>query len=350
MNRSIDQSLIFCYDIYMKMLFTEVEDWEKETLKQKFPDALFTDERMTNENVKNYSDIEIISPFINTHLTDTILMMLPKLKFITTRSTGYDHINIDFTNAHNITVSNVPEYGSHTVAEHTFALILTLTRKINKSIHQVRHLEFDHQNLTGIDIYGKTLGIIGLGKIGMNVLHIAKGFGMKVQVYARHPDEALAQKEGFTYIDLETLLQTSDVITLHVPYSKETHHIINCENLSKIKKGAYLINTARGGLIETQAIVEGLQKDIFSGVGLDVLEEETQMMEEIAILSSQSPTQTLDTKTLLMNHVLLYHPSVIITPHNAFNSHEALMNILETTIENIHSFEKGTPINVVSTK
>lgn len=328
------------------MLFTEVEDWEKETLKKKFPDALFSDERLNTENVKQYSDIEIISPFINSKLTDKILMQFPNLKLITTRSTGYDHIDMDYAKAHSITVCNVPEYGSHTVAEHTFALILTLTRKINKSIHQVRHLEFDHQNLTGVDIYGKTLGIIGLGKIGMNVLHIAKGFGMNVSVYGRHPDEALATKEGFTYVDLDTLLQTSDVITLHVPYSKETHHIINCENVFKIKKGAYLINTARGGLIETQAIIEGLQKDIFGGVGLDVLEEETQMMEEVAILSSQSPTP-LDTKTLLMNHVLLYHPNVIITPHNAFNSKEALMNILNTTIENIQKFEEGTPINTV---
>jgi len=330
----------------MNMLFTEVEDWEKDLLKESFPSAIFTNEKLTEKNAENYKDTETISPFIYSKLDKTVLEKLPNLKLIVTRSTGYDHIDMEYTKAHSITVCNVPEYGSHTVAEHTFALILTLTRKINKSIHQVRHLEFDHQNLTGVDIYGKTLGIIGLGKIGMNVLHIAKGFGMNVQAYGRHPDAALAAKEGFTYVDLDTLLQTSDVITLHVPYSKETHHIINCENVFKIKKGAYLINTARGGLIETQAIIEGLQKDLFGGVGLDVLEEETQMMEEVAILSSQSPTP-LDTKTLLMNHVLLYHPNVIITPHNAFNSKEALMNILNTTIENIQKFEEGTPVNTV---
>lgn len=330
----------------MKMLFTEVEEWEKETLKKTFPDAQFTDEKLNEKNVSAYTDIEIISPFIYSKFTDAILSQLPHLKLISTRSTGFDHVNMDYAKAHNITICNVPEYGSHTVAEHTFALILSLTRKIPKSVHQVRNFEFDHQNLTGVDVYGKTLGIIGLGKIGMNVLHIAKGFGMNVQVFGRHPDEPLAQKEGFTYVDLDTLLQTSDIITLHVPYSKETHHIINCENLSKIKKGSFLINTARGGLIETQAIVEGLQKDIFSGVGLDVLEEETQMIEEAEILSSQSNAQTLDMKTLLMNHILLYHPNVLITPHNAFNSKEALMNILTTTIENIQAFEKGQAINI----
>lgn len=332
----------------MKILFTEVEVWEKDLLKKTFPDAAFTDERLTEKNVESYKDIETISPFIYSKLDKAILEKLPNLRLITTRSTGFDHIDVDFAKAHNIFVCNVPEYGSHTVAEHTFALILALTRKIGKSIHQVRNFEFDHQNLTGMDLFEKTIGIIGLGKIGMNVLHIAKGFGMKVSVYMHHPDETLAAKEGFTCVDLDTLLATSDVITLHVPYTKETHHVINCDNIGIVKKGSYLINTARGGLIATQAIVEGLQQNILAGVGLDVLEEETQLIEEAQILSSQNATP-LDMKTLLMNHILLYHPNVIITPHNAFNSKEALMNILNTTIENIQSFEKGSPINSVGT-
>lgn len=332
----------------MKILFTEVEPWEKEELKKTFPDATFTDEKLTGENVKNFTDTEIIACFIYSTLTEQVLSQLPNLKLIVTRSTGFDHIDLVYAKVHNITVCNVPEYGSHTVAEHTFALILSLTRKIIKSEHQVRHFEFDHQNLTGMDINGKTLGIIGLGKIGMNVLHMAKGFGMNVQVYMHHKDEELAKKEGFTCTDLETLLQTSDVITLHVPYTKETHHIINCNNYGMIKKGAYLINTARGGLIETQAVIEGLQKEILAGVGLDVLEEETQLMEETAILSSHNDTSGLDMKTLLMDHVLLYHPNVIITPHNAFNSKEALNNILQTTMENISSFLASKSINTVS--
>jgi D-lactate dehydrogenase len=331
----------------MKIFFTEVERWEEETLKKTFPDAVFTKDKLSLENVKNYTDTEIACSFIYSKFDEAVLSQLPALKMIATRSTGFDHINLDYAKAHGITVCNVPEYGSHTVAEHTFALLLALTRKLAPSIQQVRNMDFEHQNLIGTDIFGKTLGIIGLGKIGMNVLHMAKGFGMNVQVYARHPDEELAKKEGFTNMDLDTLLATSDVITLHVPYSKETHHIINCGNFSKIKKGAYLLNTARGGLIETQAIIEGLQKNMLAGVGLDVLEEETQMMEEVEILSAASDVHALDMKTLLMNHVLLYHPNVIITPHNAFNSHEALMNILTTTLENIQSFEKGMAINEV---
>lgn len=334
----------------MKIVFTEVEEWEKEELKKIFPEATLFAEKVTEENAKNFADAECISTFITSVLNEKALAQLPNLKLIVTRSTGFDHIDISYAKAHGITVCNVPEYGSHTVAEHAFALILTLSRKIYKSIQQVHNMEFDHDHLIGMDLHGKTLGIIGLGKIGMNVLHMAKGFGMNVQVQAHHPDEELAKKEGYTNVDLDTLLATSDVITLHVPYTKSTHHLINCDNYGKIKKGAFLVNTARGGLIDTQAIVEALQKGILGGVALDVLEEENQLMEELEIVSSHTDPQTVDMKTLLMNHVLLYHPNVVITPHNAFNSTEALNNILHTTIENIQTFEKGAPQNTVEPK
>jgi D-lactate dehydrogenase len=332
----------------MKIVFVEVEDWEKETLSKAFPDAILTHDKITEENAAQYKDAEILCTFITSKCTDKVLSALPNLKLIVTRSTGFDHIDTNYTKAHNITVTNVPEYGSHTVAEHAFALILALTRKLYKAIKQVHEMEFDHQNLTGMDLYGKTLGIVGLGKIGLNVLHIAKGFGMNVQVQAHHPDEELAKKEGYTNVDLDTLLTTSDVITLHVPYTKETHHLINMDNYKKIKKGAFLINTARGGLIETQAVVQALQEEILAGLGLDVLEEETQLMEETEILCSHCDPQTIDIRTLLMDHVLLYHPNVVITPHNAFNSKEAIMNILTTSIENINSFQAGKPVNTVS--
>jgi D-lactate dehydrogenase len=331
----------------MKIVFVEVEEWEKEELSKAFPDARQTHDKITEENVKDFADTEVMCTFITSTLNEKVLSSLPNLKLIVTRSTGFDHINLDYTKAHNIAVSNVPEYGSHTVAEHAFALILALSRKIHKSIKQVHEMEFDHQNLTGFDLNGKTLGIVGLGKIGMNVLHIAKGFGMNVVVQAHHPDEELAKKEGYTNVDLDTLLGSSDVITLHVPYTKATHHLINTDNYTKIKKGALLINTARGGLIDTQSLVQGLQEGIVGGVGLDVLEGETQLAEEAEILCSHTQTQTIDMRTLLMDHVLLYHPNVVITPHNAFNSKEAILNILHTTIENIKSFEGGSAINTV---
>jgi D-lactate dehydrogenase len=330
--------------ILVNIVFFEVQKWEKDFLSKEFPEAQITDEKLTAQNATSFSQAEIISPFIYSKLDRQTLEQFPNLKFIATRSTGFDHIDEDYCKEKGITVSNVPEYGSNTVAEHTFALILSLTRKIYQAINQTRNLNFNHEELTGIDLYGKTLGIIGLGKIGENVLRIGIGFGMKVQVATRHPDEILLSKYSFGYTDLETLISSSDIITLHVPLTPETKHIINSENVMKFKKGSYLINTARGGLVETGAILLGIDQGILDGVGLDVLEEEDEMNEEISVLAKKESDENL--KTLVLNHVLINHPKVLITPHNAFNSREALERIDKTTVENIDAFVKGSPLNL----
>jgi D-lactate dehydrogenase len=330
----------------MKIIFFEVQEWEKPLLSQQFPEATLISDKLSDQNVKDYTFADIISTFIYSSVTAQVIDALPQLKYIATRSTGFDHIDVGHAKTKGIHVSNVPEYGSHTVAEHTFALLLTLTRRIHPSIHQAEKINFDHNEIKGVDLYGKTLGIIGLGKIGDAVARIAKGFGMNVVVSTRTQNMQLAQEIGFTYADLNTLLQRSDIISLHVPYTKETHHIINKNNISSIKKGAYLINTARGGLIETEALIKGLDDEILAGVAVDVLEGEKELSEEVAILVSES-THAVDFKMLLMNHVLLNHPKVIITPHNAFNSQEALMKIENTTIENIKAFEGGKVVNNV---
>jgi Lactate dehydrogenase and related dehydrogenases len=246
----------------------------------------------------------------------------------------------------NITVCNVPEYGSRTVAEHTFALILTLTRKIYQSINQAKNFDFNHEKIRGIDLFGKTLGILGLGKIGKEMVKIAHGFGMKVLVYTRTKDETLAKNLGFSYKSLDELLSLSDIISLHLPLTDATKYIINKNNIEKIKKGAFLVNTARGGLVETEALVLGLKEGILAGAALDVLEGEKELMEEIEILT-ESYQKTTDLKTLILNHILVNQPNVIITPHNAFNTKEALFRILETTIKNIQGFLNGETINVV---
>ncbi len=329
----------------MRIVFFELQDWEEGTLKESFPDAVFTTEKLTIENADNFKDADAISTFIYSDLTKEVIDKLPNLKFIATRSTGYDHIDINQTKSKNIIVSNVPEYGTRTVAEHTFALILTLTRKIYQSINQAKHFDFDHKNIRGIDLYNKTLGIIGLGKIGREVLQIAKGFGMNVLVYTKHQDEELANRLGFKYeINLDDLLRASDIITLHLPYSKETHHLINKNNISYLKKGTYLVNTARGALIETQALVAALEEGRLAGVGLDVLEDEEELSEEVDVLTSTF-SQKADLKTLILDHVLISHPKVVITPHNAFNSQEALKRITATTIKNIKSFLNNNPTN-----
>jgi D-lactate dehydrogenase len=329
-----------------KIVFFEVASWEKEELKKIFPEALLVEKPLTEENVSEFADTEITSCFIYSNFSKSVIEKLPKLKFIATRSTGFDHIDVTFCHQKNITVCNVPEYGSRTVAEHTFALILTLTRKIYQSINQAKNFDFNHEKIRGMDIFGKNLGILGLGKIGKEVVKIAHGFGMRVLVYTRTQDETLAKTLGFSYKSLDEILSQSDIISLHLPLTDETKHIINKNNIKKIKRGAFLVNTARGGLIENEALVLGLKEGVLAGVALDVLEGEKELMEEIEILT-EGYQKTTDLKTLVLDHILVNHPNVIITPHNAFNTKEALFRILATTIKNIQGFLKGEVINVV---
>ena len=330
----------------MKIVFVEVQTWEKEILEKSFPKAIFIDEKLTQENVVRYKDTEILSCFIYSEITKDLLDKLPNLKYITTRSTGFDNLDIDACRKRNISISNVPEYGSSTVAEFTFGLLLDLTRQITKSILQAKQLNFDHQTIRGVDLFGKTIGIVGLGKIGRHVLQIAQGYGMNVLAYNRSQDENFAKTRHFTYMDLNSLLKNSDVVTFHLPLTKETHHIINQNNILMFKKGSFLINAGRGGLIDTQAVVLGLEKGILAGVGLDVLEGENELPEEVAMLNIQSQNAA-QLKTLLYNHILLNHPKVLITPHNAFNSIEALTRILDVSVENINSFLHGAVQNPV---
>lgn len=315
------------------VVFFEVQEWEKDALSKAFANATFVEEKLESANASSYQNAEIISCFIYSSLTKDVIDCMPKLTCIATRSTGFDHIDIAYCKSKNIHVSNVPEYGSNTVAEHTFALILSLTRKIYQSINQAKSLVFEHKEIRGIDLYGKTIGIIGLGKIGKQVLRIAKGFGMNVVVFSKSQDNT-SSAGLFSYTNLDTLLHTADIVTLHLPLTKETHHIINKDNILTFKKGSYLLNTARGGLVDTEAIVVGLEQDILEGVGLDVLEEEKELGEEVDILTSQFKKR-VNLKNLVFNHILMNHPKVLITPHNAFNSKEALMRIVSTTIENM---------------
>ncbi len=330
-----------------RIVYFETEGWEREIIDGTFPEAELVSEKLTVENVTKYKDAQIISSFIYSDLSKQVLEQLPQLECIATRSTGYDHIDLDYCNNHDITVCNVPEYGSNTVAEHTFALILGLTRKIYESVNQAKQINFDHTQIRGTDLFGKTIGIIGLGKIGINVLRIAHGLRMKIVVYNRSQDADLQQRYGFEYVDIDTLLTRADIITLHLPLVPETKHLINQENILRMKKGSYIVNTARGGLIQTEALIKGLNEGILEGVALDVLEEEKELTEEAAILSPQFQKEA-DMKTLIMDHYLMTHPKVIITPHNAFNSTEALSRIEHTTIDNIKSFLQGNPTNTVT--
>ncbi|MBS3105271.1 hydroxyacid dehydrogenase [Candidatus Woesearchaeota archaeon] len=332
----------------LKITFFELEHWEKEYFSKhlKNCDMQFIGEHLNEINVNKIKNADAIGIFIYSAVNKKILDKLPNLKLIVTLSTGFDHIDLKECRKRKITVCNVPHYGENTVAEHTFALILNLTRMLHKAYERTIKGDFSIEGLRGIDLQGRILGVVGVGSIGQHVIRIAKGFEMKVIAYDKFKNLKLAKRLGFKYVNLDYLLKNSDIITLHVPYSKSTHHLIDKKAISKMKKGALIINTARGGIVETSALLEGMQSGKIGGAGLDVLEEECFIREEKQILSKHF-LKECDLKTVLQNHILLKQDNVIITPHNAFNSWEALHRILDTIILNINSFLKKKPVNVV---
>ncbi|MGQ9630419.1 MAG: hydroxyacid dehydrogenase [bacterium] len=328
--------------------FFEIEDWERDHLNEALRgryEPLFFQGEVRGENVREASGCQVISTFIYSRITADLLGELPAVKLMATRSTGFDHIDLEACKSRGVTVCNVPLYGENTVAEHTFALILAISRNVHKAYIRTIRSDFSLKGLRGFDLKGRTIGVIGAGHIGLHVIRMAKGFGMNVLAFDVRRDDFLAEVLGFRYVTLEELLGNSDIISLHAPYNKHTHHMINRDTIKLIKRGAILINTARGGLVDTDALIYALDKGILRGAGLDALEGEELIREEKQILSEDLPQEKL--KSILKNSLLMHREDVVITPHIAFYSEEALRRILETTIENIDGFFSGKPKNIV---
>lgn len=331
----------------MKYAFFDLEPWEKEYFQNEIKDneLVFFDGAL-DENTPGLDTFEIVVTFIHTQFNKEMLDRMPNLKFITTMSTGFDHIDMEECKRRNIPVSNVPTYGENVVAEHTFALLLAISRRLPESIETVKRGDFMPNGLTGFELKGKTIGVVGVGNIGTNVIKIAKGFGMNVIVYKRTPDYAMEKELGCKFVELPILYQQSDIITLHIPYTKETHHYVGEEAFAQMKNGVVILNTARGALIDAKALLQALESNKVKAVGLDVLEEEPLLEEEKDLLTKKFTQENL--MGVLQDHMLIKHPKVVITPHNAFNSDEALHKIVETTHENLVGFASGAPVNVVS--
>jgi D-lactate dehydrogenase len=331
----------------MKIAFFEVQDWEEPFLRESFKDhevKMFKDV-LDEKNVNVVKDFDVISVFIYSKLDGDLLLKMDKVRLVATRSTGFDHIDLEACIERGISVCYVPAYSENTVAEHTFALTLSLSRMIHDSYERTRQGDFTCQGIQGFDLNGKVLGVLGTGRIGSKVIEIAKGFKMKVLAYDKYPNAKVAEQLEFQYTDIADLLQNSDIVTLHLPLNEETYHFLNRNTIDTMKKGAIIINTARGGLIDTGALTEALAKGHLSGAGLDVLEEEALIREEAQLLLDNVPRERL--ATLLSTHILLRLKNVIITPHCAFNSRESLQRLVNTTIENIRSFVEGKPQNLV---
>ena len=275
-----------------------------------------------------------VCAFVNDDLAAPVLGILREVGvgLIALRCAGFN--NVDMTEARRLglDVVRVPAYSPHAVAEHAMALILALVRRVHRAHTRVRDGNFQLAGLVGFDLFGKTAGVVGLGKIGRCFARIAQGFGMRVLAYDAFPDVAYAAAEGIELLDLDALLERADVVSLHAPLTPETHHLIDAQRLARTKPGVVLVNTSRGGLIDTQALVDGLKSGHVGAAGLDVYEEESEWFFEDR--SNQVITDDLLARLLGLNNVL-------VTSHQAFLTHEALDNIAETTLSNVNEWLDG---------
>ena len=274
---------------------------------------------------------DAVCVFVNAELPAAVLRQLYecKIRLILLRCAGYNNVDLKAAKTYEMTLLRVPGYSPEAVAEHAMALALTANRHTHKAYIKCRENNFALNGLMGINFYGKTAGIIGTGKIGVAMAKICKGFGMEVIAYDPYP---LKNAEDFSYVSLEELLQNSDLISLHCPLTKETHHIIREQTISQMKNDVVLVNTSRGGLIKTDDLIAGIRSHKFFAVGLDVYEEET------AFVYEDLSEEILPRSTIAR---LLSFPNVTMTSHQGFFTREALHNIAQTTLENANSFEKG---------
>jgi len=322
-------------------IFDIKEKFQKDFLKKnlKGHKLSFFEESIQDVPTRNFKNSQVVIVFIYSNFTKNIMDKLPKLKCILTQSTGFDHIDINYAKLKNIEVGTVPFYGENTVAEHTFALILNLSRKVHKSYLRTMDGNFDIDGLRGFDLKGKTLGIIGVGHIGLHVIKMAKGFGMHVKAYDINEDHFISEVLHYKYAELDEILKTSDIISLHMPINKNTFHFLDENKLKKIKKGAYVVNTSRGGLIDTKALYKYLKNGHLGGVGLDVIEGEELVSNEEKLLLDDK--RLSDLRQIVLDEEIFKMENVIFTPHNAFNSIEAIERIMQTTVDNLNSFEKN---------
>jgi D-lactate dehydrogenase len=328
--------------------FYDIEEEEKQLLEQSLSNhsCVFHTSCILLENVDE--NAEAISVFVSSTVTEAMIDKMPHLKLIACRSAGYNNIAMHKAEERGIKVVVVPSYGEHTVAEYTFALLLSLSRKIPQTIRSLKDgVCLEPKLVRGSDIFVKKMGVIGTGKIGRRVIAMARGFGMNVIAYDTYEDPSQAHQLGFMYVTLEDLLKQSDIISLHAPLTEENKHILNEHAFSLMKDGVYIINTARGELIDTKALMAALHTSKVAGVGLDVIEGEELLREKCSPLPgySRESTKMLEESFYISN--LLKDERVILTPHIAYNTKEAVERIIATTAENIKNFFNGQTTNEV---
>jgi D-lactate dehydrogenase len=251
-----------------------------------------------------------------------VLERLPELKLVVTRSVGYDHIDLEAARSRGVVVCNVPDYGAHMIAEHAFGLLLAVARRVVEGHNRyTRERVFSDRGLQGVELYGKCLGVVGTGRIGLHSVRLGLGFGMEVLAYDGAPNREAEQTLGFRYVSLEELLAAADAVSLHVVLNDATRHLLNAERLAHMKNGSILVNTSRGGVLDTAALITALRSGHLGGAGLDVLEDERDTVHEFDGLN------------------------VVVTPHVGWYTDGAVRRILQTTLDNIAAFKRGMAIN-----
>ncbi len=288
----------------------------------------------TMDNVMLVQGATAVCVFVNDPMTADIIQEMGRLgvKLIALRCAGYNNVDVTAAKAAGIRVVRVPAYSPHAIAEFTLGLILSVNRHIPRATSRTRDGNFSLQGLMGFDLYEKTIGIIGTGKIAKVLIELLQGFGMRILGYDPYPDNAFAAKNGLEYTDLDTLLHEADIITLHCPLTKENHYMINSETIAKMKQGVMIVNTGRGGLIDTDALIEGLKSRHVGSAALDVYEEEGDYFYE------DISDNIIEDDTLAR---LLSFNNVLLTSHQAFFTREALTNIATTTLQNVKDFVEG---------
>ena len=330
----------------MKVVYFDVESYEEEYIKENSHDFEFYLEpeplNEISEIKAEYKDADIISVFTTSRVTSNVLMQFPKLKLIALRSVGFNHVDLEYCKRHDIAVVNSPNYGNVTVAEFALALLMNTARKITKSYSEFKVGKVSPKSLVGVELYNKTVGIVGLGAIGAYFAELMHGLNLNVLGFDRYEKTELKEKFNVQYVDFDTLLEKSDFISIHAPLTKETYHLFDEKCFRKMKNSAIIINTGRGEIIDTKALYNALQSEEIAGAGLDVLESEETMTDDDYMISI-SRLDKLTLERTIINSRLFQLENVVLTPHTAYNTKEAIQRILSTTLKNIKMFIKGEP-------
>lgn len=319
----------------MKTIFFNAKPYDKEFFdaanKRFMLSIQYIRPRLSQETSLLAKGFDVVCAFVNDEIDRKVIESLHEqgVRLIALRCAGFNNVDLKAALDNDIVVARVPSYSVHGVAEHAVALILSLNRKIYKAHNRIREGNFSLNGLLGFELHGKTIGVIGTGKIGVAFVNIMLGFGCRVLTYDPSVNKELENKNGVTYVSLNQLYKESDVISLHLPLTPKTLHLINEKSILKMKKGVMLINTSRGGLVDTRAVIRGLKSCRIGSFGLDVYEEEAHFFFE------DFSDKIIQDDVLAR---LMTFPNVVMTGHQAFFTDTALKNIAETTLENIADF------------